>query len=58
MIKISQIMMCLLMMGIQIIQRLESFHEKGFLHRDIKLENFNIGNCSLIYMIDFSLSNR
>jgi casein kinase 1 alpha len=30
-------------MGIQIINRLEAIHRKGFVHRDIKANNFMIG---------------
>lgn len=29
--------------GLQIISRLETIHRKGFLHRDIKANNFMIG---------------
>ena len=29
--------------GIQIINRLEAIHRKGFVHRDIKANNFMIG---------------
>lgn len=32
-----------LKIGLQIISRLETFHLKGFLHRDIKANNFMIG---------------
>ncbi|MCL4125619.1 UNVERIFIED_CONTAM: hypothetical protein GTU68_026882 [Idotea baltica] len=29
--------------GLQIVERLEVFHHKGFLHRDIKANNFMVG---------------
>lgn len=29
--------------GLQIIHRLEAIHRKGFLHRDIKANNFMVG---------------
>lgn len=32
-----------LQIGIQIINRLEAIHRKGFLHRDIKANNFMVG---------------
>ena len=48
-----------LMLGVQIISRIQSFHKKNYLHRDIKPENFVIGsdeNDPNIYLIDFGLS--
>lgn len=49
-----------LMIGIQTIQRIERLHDKGFLHCDIKPENFVIGltelNQNIIHMIDFGFS--
>lgn len=50
-----------LQIGIQIIYRLEAIHKKGFVHRDIKANNFMIGRNdkrSTIYIIDFGLSKR
>lgn len=50
----------ILMIGIQTVQRLEKLHETGFLHRDVKPENFVIGgdksNENVIHLIDFGLS--
>jgi serine/threonine protein kinase len=40
---------------------MESMHNRGFIHRDIKSDNFLIGlkeNISKIYAIDFGLSKR
>ena len=49
-----------LMMGIQMVQRLKFIHSKYIIHRDIKPENFLIGNKDpyLIYLIDFGLSKK
>ena len=54
--KISDI--CL--MGIQILDRLEWIHSKNIIHRDIKPDNFLIGNKdpNTIYLIDFGLSSK
>ena len=50
----------ILMIGIQIIERLESIHSKHIIHRDLKPENFLIGYTDpyLIYLIDFGLSKK
>lgn len=48
-----------LMIGYQIMERIETLHSKNYLHRDIKPENFVIGsggNYKTIYLIDFGLS--
>lgn len=48
-----------LMVGHQIIERIQAFHKMNYLHRDIKPENFVIGcspNDTNIYLIDFGLS--
>ena len=48
-----------LMIGHQMMERIEDLHEKKILHRDIKPENFVIGsggNYKTIYIIDFGLS--
>ena len=43
---------------VEMISRLEEFHNCGFLHRDIKPDNFCLGGKNLkdIYLIDFGLS--
>jgi serine/threonine protein kinase len=50
-----------LMIGIQVLNRIEALHNSGYLHRDIKPDNFLIGTSdkkSRIYMIDLGLSKR
>lgn len=49
------------LMAIQIITLLEKLHKSGYIHRDIKPNNFLIGrddNQSQIYMMDFGLSKK
>ena len=48
------------LISIQIIDRIQWVHSKGFIHRDIKPDNFLIGrkDPNIIYLIDFSLSKR
>ena len=46
----------ILNIGVQIINRLEAIQKKGFLHRDIKANNFVIGKedrKAVVYIIDF-----
>eukprot|EP01062_Namystynia_karyoxenos_P006707 TRINITY_DN1234_c1_g1_i1.p2 TRINITY_DN1234_c1_g1~~TRINITY_DN1234_c1_g1_i1.p2 ORF type:complete len:416 (+),score=141.24 TRINITY_DN1234_c1_g1_i1:161-1408(+) len=50
-----------LMLGEQMIRRLEALHNVLFLHRDIKPDNFVLGRGSYghhVYLIDFGLSKR
>ena len=49
------------MVGLQILDRLEHMHGNKFIHRDIKPENFLLGtgdHCDKIYAIDFGLSKK
>ena len=48
------------MFGIQALDRIEHIQSNDFLHRDIKPDNFLIGNKepNIIYMIDFGLAKR
>lgn len=50
-----------LMIGLQLIDRIEALHTIGYLHRDIKPDNLTIGinqNSTVIYLIDFGLSKK
>ena len=50
-----------LMVGYQMIERIEYIHGKTFIHRDIKPDNFVVGygkKSSKIYMIDFGLAKK
>ena len=50
-----------LMIGIQILNRIEKLHNAGYIHRDIKPDNFLIGTGkkkSRIFMIDLGLSKK
>lgn len=45
----------------QVLNRLEWFHERQFLHRDMKPENILVGQgkkANIIYLIDFGLTKR
>ena len=49
------------MIAIQILNRIETLHKSGYLHRDIKPDNFLIGTNdkkSRVYMIDLGLSKK
>ncbi|KAA6403670.1 MAG: putative Casein kinase I [Streblomastix strix] len=48
-------------LGIQMIQRVKDLHEKGWIHRDLKPQNFVVGLGKLsktIFLIDFGLARR
>lgn len=50
-----------LLLTIQMIERIEVLHEKGYIHRDIKPENFLMGlnkTSNTLHLIDFGLSKR
>lgn len=41
--------------GVQMVERIQSLHDMGFIHRDIKQGNFLINN-DIVYLIDFGVS--
>jgi serine/threonine protein kinase len=48
-----------IMIGVQLLTRIEKLHEIGYVHRDIKPDNFLIGtngNKKTVYMIDMGLA--
>lgn len=50
-----------LLLGIQIIERIKTLHEKCLLHRDIKPSNFIFGlgnNTNKLYLVDFGFAKR
>ena len=50
-----------IMLGYQMIERIEFIHGRNFIHRDIKPDNFVIGRgkkASKLYMIDFGLAKK
>lgn len=50
-----------MMLGIELITRLEFIHHRNFIHRDIKPDNFVIGigeRANVVYIIDFGLSKQ
>lgn len=50
-----------LMLGIELLTRLEFIHHRHIIHRDIKPDNFVLGlgeRANVIYVIDFGLSKR
>lgn len=52
---------CVCMMSQQIVSRLEFLHNKTFMHRDQKPDNYCIGRGrkrTTMYLIDFGLSKR
>ena len=54
-------MKTVLMLAGQMISRVEYVHNKNFIHRDIKPDNFLMGlgkNCSKLYLTDFGLAKK
>ena len=50
-----------MMLGIELLTRLEFIHHRNFIHRDIKPDNFVVGigdRANVVYVIDFGLSKQ
>lgn len=50
-----------LMLGIELLTRLEFIHHRNFIHRDIKPDNFALGlgeRANVIFVLDFGLAKR
>ena len=50
-----------LLIAIQLIQRVQELHSKNYIHRDIKPENFLVGieeKSNVVFMIDFGLAKK
>ena len=50
-----------LMLADQMLTRVEQVHGQGFLHRDMKPDNFLMGTCKkghIVHIIDFGLGKR
>lgn len=48
----------ILKLGIQMIKRIETLHNKYLLHRDIKPDNFMLDKNKILYLIDYGLCKR
>ena len=49
------------MIGIQMLSRIEHLHQRNVIHRDIKPDNFVLGNerkSYKVYLIDFGLAKK
>lgn len=50
-----------LLLGDQLLQKIEVLHKKGYIHRDLKPENVLMGleeNASTLYLIDYGLAKK
>ena len=54
-------MKTVLMLADQMISRIEWVHNKNFIHRDIKPDNFLMGigrHCNKVFLVDFGLAKK
>ena len=50
-----------LMVGLQMLERIEYIHKRNYIHRDVKPDNFVVGygkKSNKVYMIDFGLAKK
>lgn len=45
-------------LSMQMLQAVEQFHQKGYLHRDIKVANFRVNSQGKVVLTDFGLAVR
>ena len=49
------------MIAYQLMERMEYLHSKGFVHRDVKPDNFLMGlgeNSNVLHVVDMGISKR
>lgn len=54
-------MKTVLLLADQLLQRIQTLHERGYIHRDLKPENMLMGledNANTLYLIDFGLAKK
>ena len=54
-------MKTVLLLADQLLQRIQTLHERGYIHRDLKPENMLMGleeNANTLFLIDFGLAKK